>query len=223
MVQSVQRELDIRYRRTEAWMAVYSVIKPRVPFPTIEPYMATPELLRHLTHLILERRPRLIVELGSGISTLISGYGAELLGECRVVSVDHDARFLEVTRALVARHGLSDRVRLVHAPLKPVDLGGHRSNWYDPEVVNPAISETGAPIGLLLVDGPPGMDQRLARFPAVPVLHQRLDRQCAILIDDARRPDEQEMVRRWMAEFTGFSRQEFGTEKGAVILRREGA
>lgn len=219
---SVQHEMDVRYRRTEAWLAIYSVVHPRLPLPPIEPYMATPELLRHVLHLTLERKPRLIVELGSGVSTLIAAYGAEQLEGCRIVSVDHEAQYCEATRALLASHGLDQRVRLIHAPLVPVECGAHRSRWYDPQVLNATIQETGAEIGLLLVDGPPGMDQRLARFPALPLLHQRLAPECTVLVDDARRPDEREMVRLWMEQFPGFSARRFATEKGAVVLRREG-
>lgn len=222
-VRSVQNEGDVRYRRTEAWLSIYSVVQPRLPLPPIEPYMATPELLRHVLHLTLDRKPRLIVELGSGLSTLIAAYGAERLGECQIVSVDHEARYRDATRALLTSHGLDHRVRLIHAPLVKVEFGAHRSRWYDPEVVNAAIQEAGADIGLLLVDGPPGMDQRLARLPAVPLLHPRLAPDCTVLVDDARRPDEQEMVRLWMQQFPGFSAREYTTEKGAIVLRREGA
>ncbi|HSB55892.1 MAG TPA: class I SAM-dependent methyltransferase [Gemmatimonadales bacterium] len=220
VVTSIQRESDIRYRRTEAWLAIYSVIQPRVPFPTIQPYMATPELLRHVIHQVLERKPGLIVELGSGISTLIAAYGAEQLGKCQIISVDHEARFRDATQATLAAHGLSHRVKLIHAPLVPVQSGSLRSQWYDPNIIRAAIQESGAEIGMLLVDGPPGMDQKLARLPAVPQLHDRLAADCVVLVDDARRADEQEMVRQWMQQFPGWDREFVETEKGLILLRR---
>ncbi len=220
VVTSIQRESDIRYRRTEAWLAIHGVVTPRIPFPPIQPYMATPELLRHVIHQVLERKPALIVELGSGISTVIAAYGAEQIGICQIISVDHEARFRDATQALLAAHGLAHRVRLVHAPLVPVQSGDHRSEWYDPTVIRAAIQESGAEIGLLLVDGPPGMDHRLARLPAVPQLHDRLAANCVILVDDARRADEQEMVRQWMAQMPGWSREYFETEKGLILLSR---
>lgn len=219
-VDSVQRELDIRYRRAEAWLAIYSVIRPRIPFPTIQVYMATPELLRHVVHLTLERRPALVVELGSGISTVLAAYCLEQLGQGRIVSVDHEERFRDATRELLARHGLEHRVRLVHAPLVPVESGDHRSRWYDPAIVRAAIEAERAEVGLLLVDGPPGKDQALARLPALLLLQDLLASEVVVLVDDARRDDEQEMVRRWRARFPGFSSEEFETEKGAVVLRR---
>lgn len=217
---SIQRESDIRYRRTEAWLAIYSVIRPRVPLPTIQPYMATPELLRHVIHQVLERKPALIVELGSGISTLISAYGAEQLGQCQIISVDHEARFRDATQATLKAHGLSHRVKLIHAPLVPVQSGSLRSDWYDPNIIRAAIQESGAEIGMLLVDGPPGMDQKLARLPALPQLHDRLAADCVVLVDDARRADEQEMVRQWMQQFPGWDREFVETEKGLILLRR---
>lgn len=220
VVTSVQRESDIRYRRTESWLAIYSVIEPRVPLPLIQPYMATPELLRHVIHTVLARQPPLIVELGSGISTVIAAYGAERVGKCQIISVDHEAGFRDATQALLATHGLAHRVKLVHAPLVPVQSGGHRGQWYDPTIIRAAIQESGAEIGMLLVDGPPGSDQPLARLPAMPQLADRLGPDCVVLVDDARRRDEQEMVRQWMAQFPGWTREYFETEKGLIRLSR---
>jgi predicted O-methyltransferase YrrM len=221
-VRAIQREADVRYRRTEAWLAIYGVIRPRTALPAIQPYMATPELLRLALQLLLERRPALVVELGSGLSTVLMAYGLEQLGQGRIISVDHETRFCEATRALLASHGLVHRVRLVHAPLVPVTADGHAGNWYDPEELRAALEQEREAIGLLLVDGPPGKDQRLARLPAVPLLHDRLSPTAVVLVDDARRPDEQEMVRRWMAADPGFLREDVSTEKGAIILRRPG-
>lgn len=217
---SIQRESDIRYRRTEAWQAIYSVLTPRVPLPAIQPYMATPELLRHVVHQVLERKPALIVELGSGISTVLAAYCAERIGQCRIISVDHEARFRDMTLATLTTHGLADRVTLVHAPLVPVKTGAFESQWYDPNVIQAALRASGAKIGMLLVDGPPGMQQKLARYPAFPQLREYLAADAVVLVDDAKREDEQEMVRQWLGQDAGWTREDVLTEKGLILLRR---
>ncbi len=221
-VRAVQREQDTRYRRSEAWLAIYSVIQPAVPFRPIQIYQATPEFLRFVVQLMLESKPALVVELGSGLSTVLAAYCIERNGQGRIVSIDHEARFCEATRSLLRLHGLERHVRLVHAPLIAVEAGGRTSQWYDPAVIRRALDEEGRPIGLLVVDGPPGKDQSMARFPAVPLLEDRLTPTALVLVDDARRPDEQAMVAEWMQRYEGFSRENYQSEKGTIILRRNG-
>lgn len=218
-VRSIQRELDTRYRRTEAWLAIYGVIRPVVPFQPIHPYQATPEFLRCLVQLMLEHRPALVVELGSGLSTVLAAYCIELTGSGRILSVDSEARFCEATRGLLRTHGLERHVTLVHAPLVPVEAAGRTSRWYDPGIVRAAIDGEHQPVKLLVVDGPPGKDQPLARRPAVPLLQDRFAGGAVVLVDDARRRDEQAMVADWMEASPGWSREDLATEKGTIILR----
>lgn len=219
-VRSIQRELDTRYRRTEAWLAIYGVIRPTVPFQPIRPYQATPEFLRCLVQLMLEHRPALVVELGSGLSTVLAAYCIELTGHGRIISVDSEARFCQATLALLQTHRLERHVRLLHAPLVPVEDAGRPSRWYDPRIIRAAIGEESQPVGLLVVDGPPGKDQPLARLPAVPLLHEQLGSHTVVLVDDARRRDEQAMVAEWLKRYPGWSREDLATEKGTIILRR---
>ncbi len=220
VARSIKREQDTRYRRTEAWLAIYSVIKPVVPFRPIQPWQATPELLRLLVQLMLEQKPGLVLELGSGLSTVLAAYCVELTGRGRIVSVDSEARFCQATQDLLRIHGLERHVRLVQAPLVPVDADGHQSRWYDPRAIRDALDQEAQPIGLMLVDGPPGKDQPLARLPAVPLMHDRLSPTAVILVDDARRKDEQAMVAQWTNRYQGFVREDLATEKGTIILRK---
>jgi predicted O-methyltransferase YrrM len=220
-VSSIQRESDTRYRRQEAWLAIYSVIQPRVPLPAPAPYQASPELLRWVVQLVSEQKPGLILELGSGISTVLAAYCLERAGQGRIISVDHEAVYCRATHDLLLQHGLQQRVRVIQAPLVPVESAGQRSGWYDPRVIRAALEDL-SPVDLLVVDGPPGKDQPLARFPALPMLLEHLSPRAIILVDDARRPDEQEMVRRWVGQVPGLKREDYQTEKGTIVLRRQG-
>ena len=56
-----------------------------------------------------------------------------------------------------------------HAPLKRGMIGDAEWYWYDPEQLE-GIDD----IDLLLVDGPPGMIQKNSRWPALPLLFDRL-------------------------------------------------
>ena len=80
-------------------------------------------------------------------------------------------------------------------------IGGTEYQWYDPEIFTD-ISE----IDLLVVDGPPEIVGSEARYPAVPLLEQRLAAKAMIVLDDAERNDEDRIAARWVAEFSGLQR-----------------
>ena len=217
MGQRVRAEIESRYRRTEALMAVYAAIEPRRPLPAPRPYMASPELLRAIVTAAFDERPGTILELGSGISTLVAAYALAKLGTGRIISLDHEARFVESVNRLLQEHDLSHVAKVLHAPLVDVRAGEHRGRWYDLAALEREGVEA---IDLLVVDGPPGKDQPLARYPALPLLASRLSPKACIVVDDARRPDERAMVARWRSESPGWELDELPTEKGTTLLRR---
>jgi hypothetical protein len=73
---------------------------------------------------------------------------------------------------------------------------------------------------MLIIDGPPGLTQELARYPALPILLRMLSDDAVILLDDASRTDEAKIVKLWQKEFTDFIIEEIEAEKGAVVLHR---
>jgi len=216
VLRRVRLEVESRYRRTEAWVAIHAILGPRAPLGPTGAWVASPELLHELMVLIFETRPQRIVELGSGMSTVVCAYALQKLGAGgTVVSLDHEPRFAEITRRKLIQHGLEGVASVVDAPLCATspELGG--LPWYD--VPAEAVSE---PIDLLVVDGPPGGGNALTRFPALPALRRHLSPGAVIVVDDAKRPGEQEIVRRWHAQAPEFSVEQRCTEKGTAILRR---
>ena len=59
-------------------------------------------------------------------------------------------------------------------------------------------------IDVLLVDGPPGSTGAMARFPAYPLLREKLASSALILVDDVHRDDERSAVDMWV-ELGGLS------------------
>jgi Methyltransferase domain len=214
---AMRREVDSRARRTEAYLTLQSVLRLGRPLPWPRPYSASPEFLRVLVDVLFERRPRVVLELGSGVSTVVTAQVLRQLGGGRVISIENEARFAAQTRALVAAHGLSDLVEVVVAPLAPCGLPGHETPWYDRQIV---LGRSLSEVGLVVVDGPPGKGAPLARHPAFPVLAAQVAPDAWFLVDDARRRDEREMVKRWLALDSGLSAEVLPTEKGTIILRR---
>lgn len=220
---TVRREIESRYRRLEAIQAMYALVRPRRALPAFTEYVASPEFARAVVETMLSRRPGRVLELGSGLSTLLVGYCLEAIAEDdgiepgHVVSLDHQAEFARQTRARVEEHGLGAVTTVLHAPLESIDVDGHTHRWYATAGARAAL--TGS-VDLLIVDGPPGKDQPMARYPALPQLHELLSPDAVILVDDARRPDEQRMVAEWTERFDDFTHEYRDTEKGTSFLYR---
>ncbi len=213
---ALARELKQDYRQIEAFVDLRSLIEPRAPMPELRGWAASPDLMRRLVTHVCEHRPGLIVECGSGSSSVWLGYAVERFGRGRVVSLEHDERYLALSRDLVRAHGLSHIIEVRHAPLRPWRRGEESWDWYDEEATRDLDG-----IGLLLVDGPPTATGPQARYPAVPALLERCAKDVHILVDDAARSDERAVIRRWLEEFpleAADHTADHRAEKGLVTL-----
>ena len=76
-------------------------------------------------------------------------------------------------------------------------------------------------IGLLLVDGPPGNAGPRTRYPAVPLLRDRLAGSCTILADDMVRDEDREVVEAWWPLLPDFRYEVPPLRKGAAVFRRD--
>jgi predicted O-methyltransferase YrrM len=188
-------------REFEALLQLYRGAPARAPMPPSGHWALNATNLLDLLHLVRRRRPRLVLELGSGTSTVWLGYAVEQWGG-RLISIDHKEEYAEQTRSWVSAHGLDGVVAVRDAPLRAVTVGTETFQWYDPTVFADLDG-----IDLLLVDGPPGATGPQARFPAVHLLLDRLSPVATVVLDDAERADEVETVRRWTADVTGLTRQ----------------
>jgi predicted O-methyltransferase YrrM len=159
-------------------------------------WSAEPLLLQRAVRLLVEHRPRLVVECGSGSSTVVLARCLRALGG-RVVTLEHDPAWARVTSELLRLHGVADVASVVAAPLVARRTpDGRELRWYGPEY-EPFLGEA---IDFLLVDGPPKPSGHLARYPAVPLLQPFLSPRCVILLDDGDRSDERATARAWGRE-----------------------
>jgi hypothetical protein len=178
--------------------------------------------------IVLNGRCR-VVELGSGISTVLL---ARLLcqrwplGGFRVAAVEHDARWARWVSEQLDREGTGSDVVVVHAPLAPHPHAEVGLSWYDNAALTAGLRDAlgGDPIDLLLVDGPPAYaaGHGLARYPALPVLCDWLAPGATVVLDDAERPGEQEVLRRWERE-TGLDFDRQADRAGVAVARVGGA
>jgi predicted O-methyltransferase YrrM len=156
-------------------------------------------LIHNTVRLIVEVRPKLVVECGSGTSTIVIGRCLRALGHGQIISLEHEAEHARSTSDLVRLHALDGVVTVVTTPLIPVNTGTESGLWYGTEYER-LITD---PIDVVLVDGPPGSVGPRARYPAIPVLKSRLAPECWVLLDDGDRPDERAIAHAWRSELNG--------------------
>ncbi|WP_420113855.1 class I SAM-dependent methyltransferase [Pseudactinotalea sp.] len=188
---------QIRYEpvgEVSALLVLHQRFQPKAAFEAHAASALAPTAIARLVDIITEERPQLIVECGSGISTIWMGYALAEAGSGRLVALEHHPEFLKRTRAMVAAHRLDDVIEVRSAPLGPVDVGGEEQHWYQTDLTE--LDD----IGLLLVDGPPATRNPTARYPAVPLMGPRLAPGALIAVDDATRSGEQAIVKRWMEQ-----------------------
>jgi predicted O-methyltransferase YrrM len=203
------------FRQVESLLSLFATLKPDLPLPPLRDHSMSPDLLRIAVEIMLERRPRVTVELGSGASTIFLAYCLKRIGSGKIISVDHDPIFAEKTRAMIGQHGLSDYAKVLSRPLEPLRMRGNEYVWYS---IHP--SDTEGPIDLLVIDGPPYHTHPLARYPALPVMLPYMTQNSVAILDDANRPEEQRIMELWRAEFPELSMEILETEKGALRIER---
>lgn len=188
----------------------------RAPMPPTGGYALDAQSLLHLLHLIRSKRPRRILELGSGTSTIWIAYLCRELG-IEFVSLDHLEEYAERTREGLRRHGLEDLVDLRVAPLETYDLDGQTFHWYSRDQLSNLDQ-----IDVLIVDGPPQSTGPRARFPAVPVLWDKLSATATVILDDTHRAGEVEILESWRDRFESLVQEEEGLTRLGVLGRRSG-
>lgn len=213
-IERIRRTHQQQFQQIEALASLYYALRPRHPIPATRVWAASPDLLWHLYRTVRESGVRQVLECGSGVSTLILAYALQEQGEGRVYALEHDEAYARSTRDLLRQHQLQARAEVLHAPLRPVDLNGDTWLWYDTTAI-PQQS-----FDLIFVDGPPGATRDHARFPAVPLLRDRLADDGIIVLDDHSRPDEADIGRRWLDHYPELAAETLPHEKGTLVLRR---
>ena len=178
--------------------------------PHLGSWKAGTYLLHRIVDIIEAARPAQVMELGSGATSLVIAKALAANGEGRLHSYDQHAPFVEAMHGWLAEHGLEAAFH--HAPLEQRDVRWP-GLWY-------ALTAVPGSIDLLVIDGPPwavhpfarGMAERL--FPLIAPGG-------TVLLDDAARPGERYVARRWKKAWPDFDwHYEGAGTKGLLVGRR---
>jgi predicted O-methyltransferase YrrM len=212
----IKKEIRQTFRQLEALQNLSAVLPASDVVPATRGWAASPDLLVLLVDLVVSERPALVVECGSGASTLWLALAMRRFKiDGRIVALDHDPVFGGKTRDLLARHDVLDLAEVRDAPLESFSLGGDTYSWYARRAWEDLTG-----IDLLFVDGPPATTGHQARYPALPLLSGSLSPVATAVLDDLIVPDMQEVLRLWLDAYPDFGSEILPLEKQAAVLRR---
>jgi predicted O-methyltransferase YrrM len=213
-VAEVRRGAEKDVAQVEAVIQLVDLLKPASMLPRTRGWAASPDVLALLMEEVRQRRPRTIVDLGSGASTLVMALTCERFGiDARIVSIDHEPAFAAKTQETLAEFGVTSFVEVRLAPITDVRVDDQMVPWYDVAAFDDLHD-----VDLVFVDGPPGALAPMSRHPALPVLLPRLSAQALLVVDDADRDDERTMIERWKLT-AGVETEHRDLEKGAVLVK----
>lgn len=182
---------------------------PHDALPHLGSWKADVWFLRRIVEAIERLRPREVVELGCGASTLVIARALERNGGGRLSSYDQHAGFVEATSQWLASHGLGAALR--HAPM--VEDPSHWSHtWYE-------LQSLPLEIDLLVIDGPPWSLNPFIRGRAE-ILFDRIAVGGIVLLDDAARPGERMVAARWKRDWPDFGFTLLPGAKGTLVGER---
>ena len=155
------------------------------------------ETMLHIWDRLLSTQPSTILELGSGLSTLMFAKYAETFsrksgGKIEIISLEHDEDWFTHVRDLLIMHNLSNWVEIVLSPIHAISVDGFTGESYD-------ISGFPADnLDFVLIDGPP---YNIGRKLTLPSLITSLSKPATIIIDDAQRFTEKEAIYTWCKNY----------------------
>ncbi len=206
------------YRQLEILIPIINQLDITKTLPrtnALNDYAASPDFLRAIVDIIEKNKPNLIIEAGSGVSTLIASYSLKKYSpKGKIISFDHDMLFANKTKEEIKNHELEDYSEIIYSDL--IQYPEQNFSWYN---INEITFKN--KIDLVIIDGPPSKLDKFARYPAIPLLLDNMSDKAIIILDDARRKSEQQIINKWKKNFTDFNFEYFDNDKGICIIRKQ--
>lgn len=214
----LERLVRNEYRRVEDLLALALETGLLGWLPSLRDEAASPDFHRYVHRFIREHEPELVLASGSDASTLVAASALARNGRGRVVALERSDADAETTRDLLKQAGLDRAGRVVVAPLVEIALGGESYVWHDLHHLDADVQD----IDLVLMTVPAQGGYGQNRYPALPLLRDRLSPSAVLVLGDMERAAEEGVLRRWQAEVDGLVIEEIDHEKGTAIVRPRG-
>lgn len=207
-----KKEMLSTAQQLEAFLGVQNFFNHGEYVPAMHGWPVSPDFALYLIELIERKEYDIIIEFGSGTSTVLIAKTLAKLADRRLnkaptvqISFEHLEQYYEKTHLLLRQAKLENQVHLVLAPLSNyISRKGIHYSYYS---CNAALAEASKQTArktnkiLVVVDGPPAKTGKHARYPAVPMLIKNFSGAVIdVLLDDYIRDDEKEIARMWVED-----------------------
>jgi len=214
LIKTETQVLEKSISQMEQLISLNTFLKPVLPLPILRASAISPDMANILINIINEHKPDTILECGSGSSTLIMAYALEKIGKGKIISLDHIEKYADKTKNNLRLHNKENFTDIIFAPLMKYEINNKKYDWYDTSQIDDLSG-----IDLLFIDGPPRNHTADSRYPALPLLIDKLNKDCYIILDDSDRKGEQAIIKDWMKFYPGLKVEFLDTEKGTAILK----
>jgi predicted O-methyltransferase YrrM len=158
------------------------------------------ESIKYLWEVLAKHQPKSIIEIGSGLSTVVFAVYAKTMQvhhekTVKILSIEHDEQWALKTRSRLQEHGLDQLVCIKTCPIVESSFLGYFGKTYSLDRLEDASFD------FALIDGPPGNIGRLLTVLSIPSL---VERGSVIIVDDIDRKPEFDSLR--LAEKLGLIR-----------------
>lgn len=209
----MQERIDNLYAQLTLLGSLERLLDLPGPLPATRGWAGSPDFLRHLHELARAHKPATVLECSSGTSTVVLARTLQMNASGRLHSLEHEPAYAGKTREALQRLGLQSLAHVIDAPLVEHRIEGRTHRWY-------RLDDAPGRIDMLVIDGPPVTTQHMARYPAIPLLLERLAPGAIVVLDDAARADEQAAVAQWTARFGLRPLEGYFAEKGIAVLQK---
>lgn len=214
----INQKFDNQFLQIEALLSIYNSLKDIKYLPHTRGWAGSPDFLSKILETVLKEKPRFVLEASSGVSTVVIGLALKSNNYGNSISLDHDRFYAELTNENIELNEINKFSKVSYCPLVEYNEDMVTWKWYKSEGFN--LNEK---IDLLIIDGPPGNTQKLARYPAIPLLYEYFSDRTIILLDDTKRVDEKIIIKDWITflqnrNFEVHSIHYDNFEKGMVLL-----
>ena len=213
---------DNMYTQIESLTWLQKRLSIKGELPPLRGWPVSPDFLLRLHKYITKVKPRIVVEFGSGASTLVISDALRQNGFGKLVSFEHLIKYYEITNSYLTEEFLSPWVELRLETLSEWNgyhlaetlKGEDKLYWYPTSYFKHIDG-----VDLMVVDGPPSDTCMYARYPAVPALYDSLNDGAQVWMDDSRRDEEKEVCRVWATKYN-MTLSSFSLEKGLTVLEK---
>ena len=231
----LNKKLMNSVKQIESFINIQNFFTKNDFLPDFHGWPISPDMGIFILNKIKQQHYDLIIEFGSGTSTILLAKAIELMNgnasqnlaadkprRTEIVTFDHNQIFYKKTQEMLQARGLEDYVNLIHSPLVSWKENDTDYLYYDCHATLFELAKIFQKENikiLVLVDGPPGTTCKNARYPAIPHVFNYLGKhRIDIILDDANRPEEKATIDLWRSFFKSHSVQTVDTtissEKG---------